>query len=92
VADGTIAALRASRAVDLLRVDVAGASDAWWEVVPGVRLEERTPVGVVLALDGADPQRLLDVARAQGEVHHFGRVQRSLAELFREFVEEDAAA
>ena len=49
--------------------------------------------GVVLAVtDGADPQRVLDVARAHGDVTHFGEVQRSLAELFREFVEEDAAA
>jgi ABC-2 type transport system ATP-binding protein len=93
VADGTIDELRALRSRPLLRIDVRGADDAWWEVVPGATLEERTDDGVVLALtDGADPQRLLDVARAQGEVRHFGDVERSLAELFREFVEEDAAA
>jgi ABC-2 type transport system ATP-binding protein len=92
VADGTIAALRASRSRDLLRVDVRETVDGWWEVVPGVALEERTAAGVVLALsDGADPQRVLDVARAQGDVRHFGRVERTLTELFREFLDEDAA-
>ncbi|MEX0983428.1 MAG: ATP-binding cassette domain-containing protein [Actinomycetota bacterium] len=93
VANGTIAALRRSRSRDLLQIDVAGAADRWWEVVPGAALEEQTPGGVVLALSkDADPQRLLDVARAQGDVTHFARVEKSLAELFREFVDEDTAA
>jgi hypothetical protein len=47
--------------------------------------------GVILAMDGADPQRLLDVARAQGDVEHFAPVEPSLAELFREVVEEAAS-
>jgi ABC-2 type transport system ATP-binding protein len=89
VASGTIAELRASRSRELLRIDVRGASADWFGMVPGVRLEERLDGGVVLALeDGADPQRVLDVARANGEVTRFGKVDRSLSELFREVVEE----
>jgi ABC-2 type transport system ATP-binding protein len=89
VAEGTIAELRASRSRALVRIDVRGAPEDWFDVVPGVRLEERVDGGVVLALDdGADPQRLLDLARANGEVTRFGAVERSLGELFREVVEE----
>jgi ABC-2 type transport system ATP-binding protein len=89
VANGTIAELRASRSRELLRIDVRGAPAAWFEAVPGVRLEERVDGGVVLALeDGTDQQRLLDLARATGEVTRFGAVERSLGELFREVVEE----
>ena len=91
VADGTIAALRASRSRNMLRIDTDGAADGWWEAVPGVDLEERVAGGVVLALtEAADPQRVLDVARAQGDVTRFGAVQKSLGELFREFVEDGA--
>jgi ABC-2 type transport system ATP-binding protein len=88
VAQGTIAELRASRARPLMRVDVRGAPEDWFEAVPGVNLAERVNGGVILATDGVDPQRLLDVARAQGDVEHFAPVERSLAELFREVVEE----
>jgi ABC-2 type transport system ATP-binding protein len=89
VAEGTIAELRATRSRALVRIDVRGAPEDWFDVVPGVRLEERVDGGVVLALDdGADPQRLLDLARANGEVTRFGAVERSLGELFREVVEE----
>jgi ABC-2 type transport system ATP-binding protein len=41
---------------------------------------------VLELLDGADPQRVLDVARGGGEVTAFGPVRPSLAELFREVV------
>jgi hypothetical protein len=45
----------------------------------------------VLGLDGgADPQRLLDLARAEGDVVRFGSVRPSLQELFREVVQEEA--
>jgi ABC-2 type transport system ATP-binding protein len=87
VAAGTIDELRASRTRRLVRVEVHGAEDGWFETVPGVRLEDRVPGGVVLELtDGADEQRLLDLARAVGDVRHFSLVRPSLAELFREVV------
>jgi len=89
VARGTIEELRAMRARNLWRVDVPAAADAWWEVLPGVRLAERDGGAVVLELDGAaDPQRILDLARAEGDVVDFGPVRPTLTELFREVIAE----
>jgi ABC-2 type transport system ATP-binding protein len=85
-AQGTIGELRASRARDLWRVDVRGPAD-WWQVVPGAQAVRTDDGAVVLELTaGADPQRVLDVARAAGDVLAFGRVQPSLGEIFREVV------
>jgi ABC-2 type transport system ATP-binding protein len=89
VARGTIDELRAMRARNLWRVAVPAATDDWWQVVPGVTLAERNDGAVVLELDGAaDPQRLLDLARAEGDVVDFGPVRPSLSELFREVIAE----
>jgi ABC-2 type transport system ATP-binding protein len=89
VARGTIAELRAMRARNLWRVYVPSAVDAWWDVVPGVTLAGREDGAVVLELDGAaDPQRLLDLARAEGDVVDFGPVRPTLSELFREVIAE----
>ena len=89
VARGTIEELRAMRARNLWRVDVPAAADAWWEVLPGVRLAERDGGAVVLELDGAaDPQRILDLARAESDVVDFGPVRPTLTELFREVIAE----
>ncbi len=86
-ARGTIDSLRASRTRNLWRVDVDGAPGSWWEVVPGVRPVEADGEAITFELaDGADAQRLLDVARASGEVRSFGPVHPTLAELFREVV------
>jgi ABC-2 type transport system ATP-binding protein len=50
-------------------------------------LEAEADGGVVLRLDDdVDEQRVLDLARASGDVLHFTRVRPSLAELFREVV------
>ena len=88
VAQGTIAELRGMRARNLLRLEVERAPDGWWDVVPGVSLDRRTDGAVVLELaDGADPQRVLDVARHAGDVRRFGPVEPSLSQLFREVVE-----
>jgi ABC-2 type transport system ATP-binding protein len=87
VTGGTIEELRAMRARNLWRVEVAGAGEDWWAAVPGVRLDERRDDGVVFELDpGADPQRLLDLARAEGDVHAFGPIEPTLSQLFREVV------
>ena len=87
VADGSIEDLRASRDRRLLRVEVVGATDGWFDSLPGVRLEGEVPGGVVLELsDGTDDQRVLDLARSVGDVRHFSRVRPTLSELFREVV------
>ena len=87
VASGTIDELRGSRARRLLRVEVSGAVDGWYDALPGVTLESEANGGVVLLLEeGVDEQRVLDLARASGDVLHFTRVRPSLAELFREVV------
>jgi ABC-2 type transport system ATP-binding protein len=86
-AHGTIEQLRASRARNLWRVEVRGADARWWSVVPGaspVHTDDGTAV-LELAAD-VDPQRVLDVARASGDVLAFGPVRPSLGELFREVV------
>jgi ABC-2 type transport system ATP-binding protein len=88
LAQGAIDELREARMRNLLKIDVVGAPERWFDVIPGVRLERSSAEGVVLELtDGADPQRILDVARTQGEVRHFSKVQPSLSELFREVVQ-----
>jgi ABC-2 type transport system ATP-binding protein len=89
VARGTIAELRAMRVRNLWRVNVPSADDSWWDVVPGVTLAGRDDGAVVLELHGAaDPQRLLDLARAEGDVVDFGPVRPTLSELFREVIAE----
>ncbi len=87
VASGTIDELRGSRARRLLRVEVVGAADGWYDALPGVTLEAEAYGEVVLLLDDdVDEQRVLDLARASGDVRLFSRVRPSLAELFREVV------
>ncbi len=86
-ARGTIDALHASRDRNLWRVEVRGADDAWWDVVPGVTAARVEGDAVVLDLaTSIDPQRLLDLARGAGDVVSFGAVRLTLAELFREVV------
>jgi ABC-2 type transport system ATP-binding protein len=85
VADGAIDELRASRARQLVRVEVSGAPAGWHESIPGVRLDGEVSGGVIVELeDDADDQRVLDLARSVGEVRHFSRVRPTLSELFRE--------
>ncbi len=84
---GTIEVLRASRARNLWRVEVQGTGGTWWDVVPGTAAVEVSDGVAVLELaDGVDPQRVLDVARAAGDVLAFAPVRPTLGELFREVV------
>ncbi len=86
-ARGTIDALHASRDRNLWRVEVRGADETWWDVVPGVTAARVDGDAVVLDLATAiDPQRLLDLARGAGDVVSFGAMRLTLAELFREVV------
>jgi ABC-2 type transport system ATP-binding protein len=87
-ARGTIEQLRALRQRNLWRVEGPPIAEAWWEALPGVRIVELPTDDTVLlelAAD-ADPQRVLDLARAAGDVRAFGPVHPTLAELFREVV------
>ena len=88
VVHGTIEELRASRSRRLIRIELTGAQERWWDVVPGVVLAEPLPDGggVFELAQDADDQRLLDVARRAGQVHLFAPVLPTLAELFREVV------
>ena len=87
VTEGPIDELRASRARRLVRVQVAGAPEDWYEAIPGLRREGAVLGGVILELaDDLDDQRVLDLARSVGEVRHFSLVRPSLSELFREVV------
>jgi ABC-2 type transport system ATP-binding protein len=87
VAQGTIEELRAKRERRLFLVQVRGTTDGWHATIPGVELAETTPDGDVLELsENVDEQRVLDLARASGDVVRFGPVRPTLAELFREVV------
>jgi ABC-2 type transport system ATP-binding protein len=87
VAQGTIGELRARRERRLFLVQVRGGSDEWYGSIPGVGLVEVRTDGAVLELaDDVDEQRVLDLARASGDVVRFGPVHPTLAELFREVV------
>ena len=89
VAKGTVDELRSERSGRRWRVETADGSDRWAASVAGA-----TALGehVFEVAEGADPQRLLDAARAGGEVVHFGRDVPGLAELFRDVVAEDTQA
>jgi ABC-2 type transport system ATP-binding protein len=87
VAQGTIEELRARRERRLFSVELRGVADDWHETIPGVDLVERVDDALVFELaDDVDEQRLLDLARASGDVVRFSPVRPSLAELFREVV------
>ena len=89
VAAGKVDELRAERSEPRLRIDVEGAADGWAEQVPAVKVIARNEQGVLVELhEGADDQALLDAARRAGRVKRFEPERPSLAELFREAVEQ----
>ncbi|NAZ77832.1 ATP-binding cassette domain-containing protein [Kineococcus sp. T13] len=88
VAAGEPEALRRERAGSRYSL-VSDADLDWVREVPGVRVLERGPRGVVLQLPEAGPdgdldQRLLAEAVRRGPVRSFGPVLPSLSELFQE--------
>jgi ABC-2 type transport system ATP-binding protein len=89
VAAGRVEELRSERSDPRLRVQVEGASGDWFEGLRGVELIARDGREVVLELhEGADDQQVLDAARSAGRVRRFEPARPTLAELFREVVEE----
>ena len=66
VAAGTVEELRAGRAAGRWRVEVDGADATWADARPGRAAASATACSS--STDGADPQALLDAARAAGPV------------------------
>jgi ABC-2 type transport system ATP-binding protein len=89
VAAGRVDELRSERSEPRLRVEVEGATKGWDEGLRGVEVVGRDEHGVVLELGkGADDQAVLDAARRAGRVRRFQPARPTLAELFREVVED----
>jgi ABC-2 type transport system ATP-binding protein len=88
VAAGDVEQLRRRGRRRMLRVAVEGADGTGWlDGVAGAELAGGENGSVTIALaDDADPQVVLDRARAAGEVTHFSYVLPTLSELFREVV------
>jgi ABC-2 type transport system ATP-binding protein len=89
VAAGPVEELRASGGERRWQVEVADAATDWASGLEGVTVLEKHNGRVVLAVEG-DEQRVLDAARAAGRVSMFSAVQPSLAQLFRQVVQEEA--
>jgi ABC-2 type transport system ATP-binding protein len=87
VAAGPVEELRATGGERRYQVEVADATTDWASGLDGVTVLEKHNGRVVLAADG-DEQRVLDAARAAGRVTLFSAVQPSLAQLFRQAVQQ----
>lgn len=78
------------------RLVVAVAGDvvgAWAQALAGVTVSENLAGRLRLVLDEAtDPQQVLRVAMAAGEVEYFAFESRRLSEIFREAVEEPVSS
>ena len=86
VACGPVEELRAAGA-PRVRVEVHDAAPDWLDSLAGATPVERDGEAVVLELSAAaDPQGVLDAARAAGSVTFFGAFRPTLAELFRDLV------
>jgi len=100
VAAGGVDELRERDRQRIVRVEIDGVGGtAWLDGLPGAEpLPDRAGDGersrglLVALADDADPQQVLDRARAAGPVTHFSVVLPTLAELFREVVADDDAA
>jgi ABC-2 type transport system ATP-binding protein len=89
VATGRVAELRAARSSRQYQVGVEGATSDWASGLPGTTVVGKANGRVVLELaGGADEQALLDAARRAGRVTYFSAAERTLAELFRQAVQE----
>ena len=80
VASGRVDDLR-GQGSGAVRVVVEGRPDF---TVPGAHMLDQGPTGTVL--EGVDPERVLDAARAAGRVTYFALERPTLTDLFREAV------
>lgn len=93
VAGGPVDVLRREGHREQWRIDVDGARTDWARGVSGVHVQRAVADeaggagGIVVELDdGVDAQRVLDAARAAGDVTCFMRVVPTLTERYREVV------
>jgi ABC-2 type transport system ATP-binding protein len=86
VAEGAVAELRARGGQGLWRVAVDADDEAWIADLPGAEVVERADGGLLVRLEGARDQELLDRARAAGRVRSFGPAEPTLADLFRKAI------
>jgi ABC-2 type transport system ATP-binding protein len=87
VAAGRVDELRSERSEPRLRVELEGAPDDWADQLNGVEVVARHDHGLVLELrEGADDQAVLDAARRASAVRHFGAVEPTLVDLYREAI------
>jgi ABC-2 type transport system ATP-binding protein len=93
VAAGDVEELRRRGRRRLLRVGVEGGDGRWLDALPGAeRVSADNGTLLVALAEEADPQAVLDRARAVGPVTHFSFVLPTLSELFREVVQPEAVA
>ena len=89
VASGSVEQLRERGRSDIesVRVVVEGDGDGRWLAgVPGAEVAEVGARGVLVRLEGGDPDAVLDAARSAGTVTHFSVERPTLADLFRQVV------
>jgi ABC-2 type transport system ATP-binding protein len=87
VAAGRVDELRSSGGERRYQVEVVDAVTDWASSLDGPTVIEKANGRVVVAVEG-DEQRVLDAARAAGRVIHFSAVQPTLAQLFRQAVQQ----
>jgi ABC-2 type transport system ATP-binding protein len=87
VAAGRVDELRSSGGERRYQVEVVDAATDWASSLDGATVVEKANGRVVVAVEG-DEQRVLDAARAAGRVIHFSAVQPTLAQLFRQAVQQ----
>ena len=78
---GAVAALK-QRGSPTLVVEVEGAGSGWYAGLPAAAVEHAGPGRARVTFHDADPQAVLDRARAAGTVRRFAVEEPSLSELF----------
>jgi ABC-2 type transport system ATP-binding protein len=83
IASGTVVELRGREARKRLRIKVTGADAGWADALPGTIVAKD---GDEVVLEPSDDQEALRVATRAGQLEHFGWVEPTLSEIFREVV------
>jgi len=83
---GAVRALK-QRGSPTLVVEVEGAGSGWYAGLPAAAVEHAGPGRARVTIHDADPQVVLDRARAAGTVRRFALEEPSLSELFLQAVQ-----